>query len=147
MNIEIATTSLYIDEAENIKKQWEEFGQKASEQCTYDDDIEDKNLCENLKIQVNIKVSNFPDFNNYQVLLIGQEIPLDPDQYHLWHSEQSTNFTHYKNTRIDSLLEKGRKILDQDDRLATYQEFQQFLLEDPPAIFIEYLDTYDVERI
>ena len=77
---------------------------------------------------------------------MGQESPPDPDQYFLWHSEQPTNFTRYKNTRIDSLLEKGRKTLDQQERTTIYQEFQQFLLEDPPAIFLRHLQSFELQR-
>ena len=77
---------------------------------------------------------------------MGQEIPVDPDQYFLWHSDQSTNFTNYQNTRIDSLLEKGRQTIDQNKRKEVYQEFQQFMLEDPPAIFLRHLFSFDVKR-
>jgi ABC-type transport system substrate-binding protein len=91
-------------------------------------------------------VSNFPDTNNYQLLLIGQESSIDPDQYFMWHSAQPTNFTRYKNTRIDSLLERGPQETDVTERRAIYQEFQQFLLEDPPAIFLRYLNNYSLAR-
>jgi peptide/nickel transport system substrate-binding protein len=99
-----------------------------------------------LDLKLNLKISNFPDLTNYQLLLIGQESSIDPDQYFMWHSSQPTNFTHYKNTRIDSLLEKGRQTIDFEERKTIYQEFQQFLLEDPPAIFLRYLDNYSIAR-
>jgi len=146
LKFELTTTTLFADKAEVIKKQWEEFGQKVATDCLNDVDITDKSLCENVKIDVSIRVSNFPDLNNFQLLLIGQEIPPDPDQYSIWHSDQSTNFTGYKNTRIDNLLEKGRQEIDQQNRIEIYQEFQQFFLEDPPAIFLEYIWTNQVRR-
>ncbi|MGD9129311.1 MAG: ABC transporter substrate-binding protein [Candidatus Woesebacteria bacterium] len=146
MDLKLTTTISFIKEAEQMKKEWEEFGQKAFEACQNSDDVENKDLCENIKITVNIKVTNFPDTADFQLLLLAQESPTDPDQYFLWHSSQPTNLTKYKNTRIDSLLEKGRKTIEQKDRLAVYQEFQQFLLEDPPAIFLRHLESYDVKR-
>ncbi len=146
LEISLTTTSIFNQEANQIKKEWEEFGQHAYEKCQGSSDVEDKSLCENLKISVQLKISNFPDTQNYQALLLGQEIPTDPDQYFLWHSDQPTNFTNYKNTRIDSLLEKGRQTLEQKERQTVYQEFQQFLLEDPPAIFIKFLPSYTVSR-
>ena len=145
LELELTTTTNYQQEAESIKQQWEELGEKAVPYCTENKD-EGKDLCENLRIKVNILIRNFPDTSNFELLLLGQDSPPDPDQYFLWHSEQPTNFTHYKNTRIDSLLEKGRKTLDQSERLAVYQEFQQFLLEDPPAIFLRNLESYEVRR-
>ncbi len=147
LNITITTTPRFQAEAETIKKEWETFGTLAYEKCQASTDIADKTLCENTQIAVTINLTNFPDVGSYQVLLIGQQIPIDPDQYRMWDSTQNTNFTHYKNPRIDSLLENGRKTSDQTQRKAVYQEFQQFLLEDAPAIFLHYLESYTVERI
>ncbi len=146
LEFELTTTALFEAEAESIIQQWKEFGEKAFQDCQSSNSVDDKNLCENTKITVRLKISNFPDTSNFEVLLIGQESAPDPDQYHLWHSEQSTNFTGYKNTRIDNLLEKGRQTLNQKDRAEIYQEFQQFFLEDAPAIFLRYIETYEVHR-
>lgn len=145
LNLELTTTSLFISDAENYRQSWEELGRQAVAACQAKKDA-DQAQCQNLAITINLKISNFPDTTNYQLLLIGQVIPSDPDQYFLWHSGQPTNFTHYKNTRVDSLLEKGRQTLDQVERKAIYQEFQQFLQEDPPAIFIRHLDRYSLLR-
>ncbi|MDH5533674.1 MAG: ABC transporter substrate-binding protein [Candidatus Pacebacteria bacterium] len=142
----LTTTSEFQSEAEKIKTEWENLFNKAKEECNGNKDIEEKSLCDNLNAKINIKVTNFPDLNNYEAILIGQEIPSDPDQYSLWHSDQSTNFTHYKNTRIDALLERGRTTVDQTERKEIYQEFQQFFLEDAPAIFIRHLDSYKISR-
>ncbi len=146
LQLELTTSSIFLQDAERIKQQWEEFGQFALEKCHSNTDITEKNLCANLAIKITLRVSNFPDTNNYQLLLIGQESSVDPDQYFMWHSAQPTNFTRYKNTRIDSLLERGRQETDVGQRRAIYQEFQQFLLEDPPAIFLRYLDNYSLAR-
>ncbi len=146
LNIELTTTNNFNSQAEEIKKEWEEFGKIAYQACLDEQDISDKDQCVNNQIEVNIRITNFPDTNNYQALLLGQEIPPDPDQYYLWHSEQSTNFTKYKNTRIDALLEKGRKTAEKNERKAIYQEFQQFLLEDAPAVFLKHLESYEIKR-
>jgi peptide/nickel transport system substrate-binding protein len=146
MNISLVTTQRFQPDAEEIKKEWEAFGKQVYEACQQSGNVEDKTQCENVNITVNIVVTNFPDLSNYQAILVGQQIPNDPDQYSLWDSTQNTNFTHYKNPRIDSLLETGRTETDQNERKAIYQEFQQFLLEDAPAIFLHYLESYNVQR-
>lgn len=146
LNLELTTTEIFVKQAEVIKQEWEEFGKQAVEACQNSKDIDNKDLCQNAAIAITIRVTNFPDTSNFQMLLIGQEIPPDPDQYGLWHSEQSTNFSHYKNTRIDALLEKGRTTPEKNERKAIYQEFQQFFLEDAPAIFIRHLESYDIWR-
>lgn len=146
LTFELTTTTEFETIAESIKTQWEELGRTAFDACQTNRDIKDKNQCENLKISIAVRVTNFPDTTNFQLLLLGQEIPADPDQYNLWHSDRQTNFTGYKNTRIDNLLEKGRKTFNQQERKEIYQEFQQFFSEDAPAIFLYYLENYEVER-
>lgn len=146
LSFTLLTTPGFVDQAESIKKQWEEFGIHAEQACQANDDVEDKTKCQNVLLKINLRVSNFPDTSDFEAILIGMESPADPDQYYLWHSEQTTNFAHYKNTRIDSLLEKGRQVADKQERKAIYQEFQQFLLEDAPVIFLEHLKSFEVRR-
>lgn len=84
---------------------------------------------------------------NFQVLLVVQEIPVDPDQYSLWHSTQKkTNISRYKNPRIDKLLEDGRKIVDRQERQKKYFDFQKYLLDDIPAAFLYHPVTYTISR-
>lgn len=81
---------------------------------------------------------------NFQALLIVQNIPTDPDQYFLWHSTQDkTNPTKYSQARVDKDLEDGRKLINEDDRKAAYNDFQKVLLEDSPATFL-YFPKYNV---
>lgn len=146
LSFTLSTTPIFADQAEEIKRSWEELGDVAVPACQDDSDVTDTSQCANLDIQVELLISPFPDTKDFQALLIGQEAPADPDQYSLWHSDQPTNFTRYQNTRIDSLLEQGRQVADREERRAIYQEFQQFLLEDAPAVFIHYLETYTIAR-
>ncbi len=146
IEIELTTTNNYFDVASRIKEDWEQLGAKAAETCLNDKEFKDKDACEYLRIKVKVQIQSFPDTNNFQTLLIGQQVSADPDQYNLWHSGLATNFTKYKNTKVDNLLEKGRQTVDQKERLTIYQEFQQVLLEDPPAIFLWYLKSADLAR-
>jgi peptide/nickel transport system substrate-binding protein len=146
ISFRLTTTTEFQNEAERIKNEWQDFLKDAKGKCENSKAITDKSKCDNLNGEINIKVTNFPDLNDFDTVLIGQEIPSDPDQYSLWHSDQPTNFTHYKNTRIDSLLERGRTTVDLTERTEIYQEFQQFFLEDAPAVFLRYLDNYEVKR-
>lgn len=146
MEIELVTTTSYYSIANDIKNNWEELGEKAVQACLDSKEITDKKPCEYLRLKVKIQIQNFPDTNNFQTLLLGQEVSLDPDQYALWHSGLATNFTSYKNTKVDSLLETGRQTIEQQERQTIYQEFQQALLDDPPAVFLWYLKSSDLTR-
>jgi peptide/nickel transport system substrate-binding protein len=141
--IELTTIPSYSKEADLIKASWEQLGKLAKEQCSAEKSAAD---CEQISIAVSIQISNIPDLSNYQVLLVGQQIPLDPDQYSLWHSTQPTNFTHFKNARVDKLLEDGRKSTNKEERKLLYQEFQTLLVKESPVIFLEAIKTYTIER-
>ncbi len=78
---------------------------------------------------------------DFDVVLIGQEVSRDPDQYNLWHSTQAdngNNLTGFSNMRADKALEMGRTTHDQEKRKEHYQNFQQVFMEEMPAIFIYY---------
>lgn len=83
---------------------------------------------------------------DFQIYLGDFTLADDPDQYPLWHSDQSKNITKYKNLRIDKLLEDGRKTLDVDARIKIYDDFQKFLIEDVPASFLFFPYEYEIHR-
>lgn len=120
--LEITTFLPYLSEADKIAANWAELGIKTS-----------------VKVTLILPAE-------FQVLITGQIIPPDPDQYVFWHSTQSTNLAKYVNPKVDKLLEEGRITLDEEKRQGIYRDFQRFLLEDPPAIFIRHITTYSVIR-
>jgi len=103
------------------------------------------NAWKNLGIKTTVQdVNGMP--TNYQVFLGEFNIPQDPDQYTLWHSLGPNNITHYKNLRIDDLLEEGRETVDENKRKSIYDDFQKYLLEDAPAVFLYYPDEYTISK-
>ena len=100
-----------------------------------------------LGIPVSVTIENQINLENYETLLTFGAITKDPDQYLFWHSTQTnTNITKLNNARIDKLLEEGRQINDQIERKKVYQDFQTYLLEESPAIFLYYPTVYTITR-
>jgi peptide/nickel transport system substrate-binding protein len=120
--ITLSTVPFLTETAEKIKEDWEKFG-----------------------IKTEIKFINTTS-EDYDALLISQEIPTDPDQYVLWHSTQPLNLSHYKSPKLDKLLEDGRKTFDQEKRKEIYLDFQKSLVEESPAIFLYYPTSYNISR-
>lgn len=83
---------------------------------------------------------------NFQVLIYEMNVPLDPDQYILWHSDQRNNIVGYKNLRIDKLLEDGRSVTDVDQRTEIYADFQKYLMDDLPASFFYHPKVHRLFR-
>lgn len=102
-----------------------------------------------LKLKTNITIENQIDTENFDAILTFGSIPHDPDQYLFWHSTQigKSNLTKLNDSRIDKLLEDGRFAIDQIERKTIYQDFQRYLLEESPSIFLSYPNTYTITRV
>ncbi len=101
-----------------------------------------------LDINISITVENQVDQENFDVVLAYGNIPNDPDQYLYWHSTQTqTNPTNFQDERIDKLLEEGRLTFDNLKRKDIYYDFQRYLLEESPAIFLNFPTLYTVSRL
>ena len=85
-------------------------------------------------------VGGFIKTGDFDVVVLGWSLSLDPDQYGIWHSSQQApgqfNFIGYSNPRVDKLLEQGRMELNPDKRMKIYHEFAQILLEDSPIVYL-----------
>jgi len=102
-------------------------------------------IWEKLGVETKVKiVDKIPQ--SFQIFLGEFNLPLDPDQYTLWHSDQVNNITHYDNKRIDKLLEDGRKELDVQKRISIYSDFQKYIFSDPPASFLFFPYYYEVSQ-
>ncbi|MFM9912123.1 MAG: peptide-binding protein [Methylophilaceae bacterium] len=77
---------------------------------------------------------------DFDVVILGWSLSLDPDQFSIWHSSQNGpnqfNFINYNNPQVDKLLEQGRLELDPDKRMKIYHEFSRILLEDSPIVYL-----------
>lgn len=119
----ISTFAPYLSDAQDIADSWTKLG---------------------IKTDVRV-VPSVPQ--DYEVLLSAQNLPPDPDQYPFWHSTQTvTNITNYANVKVDKLLEDGRQELNMTKRRQIYAEFQRYITEDEPAVYLYYPTSYDVQR-
>ncbi len=85
-------------------------------------------------------VTNFINKRQFDAVILGWTIPLDPDAYDVWHSSKTApeelNFVSYRNAEVDEMLEKGRSTFDQKERKKYYDRFQEILAEDQPYTFL-----------
>lgn len=96
-----------------------------------------------LKTNVSVKTTTNVPYQ-WQVYMTTSEIPKDPDQYSLWHSNMTFRFSNYRNLKVDKLLEDGRVEIDEKKRKEIYAEVQKTLTEDLPAIFLFYPNSYTI---
>lgn len=122
LKLKITTLSKYENDAKAIVDSWKSIGVNAD-------------------IQI---VPSLPQ--SFQIFLGEFNVPKDPDQYTIWHSDQINNITGYKNLRIDKLLEDGRQTVDTAERKKIYSDFQKYLLDDAPGTFLFFPYSYTVSK-
>ncbi|MEH7332506.1 ABC transporter substrate-binding protein [Neobacillus drentensis] len=89
-------------------------------------------------IQTEVKTSEFPTFNTaltegkFDIALVGWLNQVDPDRsfYNPFHSKGGSNYGKYSNPQVDSLLDKGRTTLDQNERTKIYQEAAKIVTDE-----------------
>lgn len=102
---------------------------------------------QDIGIDVSIRVIEWASFVNrfiktgeFEAVVLGWSLSLDPDQYSIWHSSQQGpgqfNFIGYNNPRVDSLLEDGRKELNNEKRKQIYDEFSKIIYDEQPIIYL-----------
>lgn len=106
-------------------------------------------------IDVKIQVVDWAAFINtfirkrqFEAIILGWGLGLDPDQYDIWASTQTgpdqLNHISYKNPKVDELLEAGRRTFDEAKRKEIYWEFQDIMAEEQPLVFLYVPDNLPV---
>ena len=126
LEIELITTELKeLQQVANLlSEQWVKIGAKT-----------------NVKpMEIGVIQQEYIRPREYQALLFGEVLGLDPDPYSFWHSSQKKdpglNLALYNNKKIDDLLSAARQILEPNLRAAKYKEFQQLIIDDAPVVFL-----------
>jgi len=115
-----------------------------------------KNDWENIGVKINIVAvpiediyENYLKNRDYQMILFGEVLNLNPDPFSFWHSSNrkypGLNLALYFNKSVDKLLEEARKSFDPIVRTVKYNDAQSIIIEDLPAIFL-YTPNYIYPR-
>ncbi|WP_017556249.1 ABC transporter substrate-binding protein [Nocardiopsis baichengensis] len=88
------------------------------------------------------------DWAGLEAFLIGWGTPYDPDTslFGPFHSSEAlddggSNYGGYADEDVDAALEDGRSTNDRDERAKAYADFQEAIAENPPYVFVSYLDA------
>ena len=114
----------YAQTAELLKTQWEEIGVGVEIQTQGAGSIQ----------------QTVVGPREYEILLYGEVLSIDPDPYAFWHSTQTRNpglnLSLFKDADVDKLLEEARRTLNFEERQTKYFEFQQKFIELNPAVIL-----------
>lgn len=107
-----------------LQNQWQQIGVKV-----------------NLQIVDALKVQNeIIKPRQYQALLFGEVIGIEPDLFHFWHSSQKKdtglNLAAYEKIDVDRLLAGALEDMDNASRMQKYTQAAGLIAADLPAIFL-----------
>jgi peptide/nickel transport system substrate-binding protein len=87
-------------------------------------------------------LDQFVNKKNFQAVILGWTIPIDPDSYAVWHSDSmrkgGLNFISYSNPRVDELIKLGREEFDPAIRKEIYHKIHRYISEDAPYTFLVF---------
>jgi peptide/nickel transport system substrate-binding protein len=85
-------------------------------------------------------VKEYLDKHNFEAIIMGWTIPLNPDLYDVFNSRKvnpgELNFIGYSNPEVDRLIDEGRFNLEQGVRKKAYDRIQEIFQEDVPYVFL-----------
>lgn len=124
LNLRSQESQEYTKVAQALQRYWGRVGAKVSVHYYNNDDL-----------QTSV-ISN----HDYDILLYGISIGVDPDVFAYWHSSQASvssqgrlNLSEYKSTAADQALEAARTRADPAVRIPKYQSFTSTWVGDAPA--------------
>ena len=86
------------------------------------------------------EMQNIIKNRDYDALLYGEALGSMPDLFPYWHSTQTNdpglNLSGYQSKNADQLLKSAREALDEQTKADKYDQLQNIILEDAPALFL-----------
>ncbi len=125
LEIELTTSDWpeLVDTAEELQSQWKQLG-----------------------VSVNIRALPVSELQqvikerDYEALLFGEILNIDPDPFSFWHSSQKRdpglNLALFDNKDADKLLEEARQISDFNERRQKYAQFQDIVISQAPIVLL-----------
>lgn len=134
-NLTVSNIPLNVKTAQLLQSQWAAVGAKVNLVVLEENELE----------------QNYIRPRSFDALLFSENTGADPDPFPFWHSSQShdpgLNFSGFNNGNADKLLTEGRQTTDIAKRAADYQQFQQIINDQLPAIFLtQSLFIYNVPK-
>jgi len=125
LTISAQNTANYTRVAQFLQQQWNSLGVKINISYYTSDDL----------------YTSVIGAHNYDILLYGVNIGVDPDVFAYWDSSQASlssqghlNLSEYKSKVADQAIEAGRTRSDQSVRAAKYDTFLKQWVKDMPAV-------------
>ncbi|MBA3757504.1 peptide ABC transporter substrate-binding protein [Candidatus Saccharibacteria bacterium] len=137
INMRAQETQEYTKVADFLQREWQKLGAKVAIQYHTSEDLQ------------SLVIAN----HEYEVLLYGISLGVDPDVYAYWDSSQASvgsqgrlNLSEYKSAAADQAIESARTRADQATRTIKYKAFLTEWVKDAPALALYQPNSLYVAR-
>jgi len=124
-NLATNVSPLNVKTARILQKQWAQIGATVHIITVSSSDLQE----------------NYIRPRNFDALLFSENTGADPDPFVFWHSSQSRdpglNLSGFSNSTVDKLLTDARQTSDVNVRVKDYQQFEDIVTQEIPAIFLD----------
>jgi len=125
--ITISTNSLYVDLCEYIQRELEKIGLTVTIDLLTSSTLKEEKATGKLSIFRASWVADYPDAENYLSLFYSKNF-----------TPNGPNYTHFKNTKYDSLYENALKEVNIKKRHGLYQKMDSIVIHHAPVIPLYY---------
>lgn len=125
--ITISTNSLYVDLCEYIQRELEKIGLTVTIDLLTSSTLKEEKATGKLSVFRASWVADYPDAENYLSLFYSKNF-----------TPNGPNYTHFKNTKYDSLYENALKEVNIKKRHTLYQKMDSIVINKAPVIPLYY---------
>ncbi len=85
---------------------------------------------------------------DFAATILGESGQSDPDDFlfNVFYTDNGGNLGNFSDPELDALLEQGRRVADQEERRAVYEQAQQRILELAPHVFLFHSSQFEALR-
>ncbi|MBC8551318.1 MAG: peptide-binding protein [Candidatus Brocadiales bacterium] len=91
-------------------------------------------------VEWTVFLGNHVNTGNFDALILGWSMGIDPDLYQIWHSSQTNpqqlNFVGFENDKADDLIIKIRQEYDYDKQVGYSHQLHRIIAEEQPYTFL-----------
>ena len=91
-------------------------------------------------VEWTVFLGNHVNTGNFDALILGWSMGIDPDLYQIWHSSQTNdnqlNFVGFKNREADDLIVKIRQEYDYDKQVKYCRQLHRIIADEQPYTFL-----------
>lgn len=125
--IVLSTNATYIDIGEYLQREWQKTGLNVQVDISPPSTLRQAISTGKVSFFRASWIADYPDAENYLSLFYSKNF-----------SPEGPNYTHFKNSRFDSLYEMATKETDNEKRYALYAEMDKLIIDEAPVIPLFY---------